>query len=492
MSPWGSHRGHGPRNVVVLLVSSAGVITSLALGAAVVISPEMAFLGIAAAMILAFVASRPTAVFYLTVVAAFISVPDFVPTSFAVGGIQVRFYEPLVVGSLLISLIRYRSVRQINGRVGAIFALLVTWVVIGVVLGNPVERAFTDLRLFIYLAIAFFVSSRIPRSELKKLLRTVPAILFVSAGATLLASMFGFGLAGMQTDITGGSDAASRLISPATYPSIVVLSGVLALVIAGRLTLSASWAYWLPALAIVFLSFTRNSVISLGAAAIFALFALRSVRSVVRVAAYTAATVAIASLVYVFVSGYRNVAGVGWVAAQADAFSARVLDGISGQAIATDGSAQFRFEQENAYLIPEIGNSPLIGHGFGFAYKPIFTGRFLNEKSEDLQYYAHNFYLWLLVKSGFLGMSLFVYSIMTPVVRLLRSRDSESIACGAAGAGMLAACVVVPMPLGSPTALLLGVVAGICANLAFVPAVPSVKPSTPSASGLERKASIHA
>lgn len=62
-------------------------------------------------------------------------------------------------------------------------------------------------------------------------------------------------------------------------------------------------------------------------------------------------------------------------------FDTRLLGGIGGQGLETDGSAQFRFQKETVYLYPQISNSSVLGHGFGYAYNPIDTGRFFSGKS---------------------------------------------------------------------------------------------------------------
>lgn len=115
-------------------------------------------------------------------------------------------------------------------------------------------------------------------------------------------------------------------------------------------------------------------------------------------------------------------------------------------------------------FLPEIQKSPLWGNGFGYAYKPINTGRALSDKSENLQCYAHNFYLWLLVKAGPVGFLLFLVPIARVLVAALRGSGHVALTTGALAAGLLAVSFVAPMPLGSPTAVLLGLVTGACAG----------------------------
>lgn len=452
------------------LVFSVGVAAlALIMGAGVAVNATVTLLVLAVVLAIGIVAWRPRLAIYATLVLSLISVPDVIPMSFSVSGYTVQFYEPLLILALIYTLARLKADRVSNLRVMVLLLLFPLWGLVGLIAGNPMSRVLFDMRMFIDLPIAFVVASRVARIESVRRvsLSILPVILWTSAGFTVLASIFHFGLAGMQSDATGSTDEAARLISPATYPAVAVLCGVLALTISGKMGLSASRNYWIPSLILVFLSLTRNVLIAVAVAAVFALIASRSSRSSGRLVTYLVGIVGVSVVVYLLASSLTSIAVFAWLDDQLNAFGSRVLGGISSQALAKDGSAQFRFEQEDAYLVPQIWNSPIWGHGFGFAYKPLLTGRALNDKSTNLQYYAHNFYLWILVKSGVAGLALFVVSVCLPPLRLIRRFDPISLATGAATLGLLASSFVAPMPLGTPTALLLGVVAGACSTTWF-------------------------
>ncbi|WP_213576696.1 O-antigen ligase family protein [Rhodococcus sp. USK13] len=421
-------------------------------------------------------AQNPDRIVYATIFLAFLSVPNSFPTSFYVMGVQVRFYEPFLVMSVCYVALRYRR-RSRFGVTGIVLAIAFG-VVLAILLSNPVSRIYIDTRLFIYLPMAYFVASRFfVIVNTRAVLRMIPWVLWISAISTIAASALGSKLAQMQSEAAGSTAEATRLIGPATYAAVVVVSGVIALVIGGYATIRETWIYWTPALPLMLLSFSRNILISIFVAGLFALVASRSWPAVVRLIRTVVVTVLGLGLLYWSLSGLAGIPGVSWIQAQADGFLIRVVGGIGGQAINQDGSAQFRFQQENAYLVAEIYESPLWGHGFGFAYKPINTGRAISDKSENLQYYAHNFYLWILVKAGLVGFLLMLIPIARVLGAALRGGGPVRLATGAAAAGLLAVSIVAPMPLGSPTAVLLGLVIGACAGASAVDRRQGGKPS---------------
>jgi O-antigen ligase len=131
--------------------------------------------------------------------------------------------------------------------------------------------------------------------------------------------------------------------------------------------------------------------------------------------------------------------------------------------MAVDSSVLSRL-RENRNLIHAIGTAPALGHGLGYAYqapsgKPGFFEATLGTT------YAHNFYLWLLVKAGVLGMIGFGLFAVVPVARALRTASVEAKAAAIVAVSLLTICVVNPLPLGTNNALALGMSIG--AAMAF-------------------------
>ncbi|WP_432246051.1 O-antigen ligase family protein [Arthrobacter sp. G.S.26] len=441
----------------------------IASGVGVVHSPSATVAMIFGTLVVIGLSLRPTAAVYLTILLAATTLPEVVPTTFRLAGFSFRAYEPFLVVSAIYVLVRYKSSRSANIKVCFLVFLFLAWSILGLSFGNPPLKIVADVRLPIYMAIAYAIGLRIAGTDLShRVLSTFRISLWFSAGITLLSSTTGLPINGREADSTlnlqGTGDEAIRLLSAATYPSLAVLCSVIALAIAGRASLWSTISFGAPALFIVVVSFSRNSILGIGVAAIYAIIAARKTRAMTRALSIASGILTAAIAVVIAEPLLRATSGGSWLVQQIEAFQGRVLGGLTTDGLATDGSAQFRFEQEDFYLLPKIWDSPLIGHGFGYAYKPLFTGRIV--ASDDFQYYAHNFYLWLLVKTGIIGLAIFVFALVLPLFHAQRHLGAQSLATGAAAVGLLACSFVAPMPLGSPTSVLLGVLAGICAAAA--------------------------
>jgi O-antigen ligase len=136
-----------------------------------------------------------------------------------------------------------------------------------------------------------------------------------------------------------------------------------------------------------------------------------------------------------------------------------VLGGVSASALAVDQSTLDRLVEDD-HLIPAIGRAPVFGHGLGYAYQLPF-GNDPTGFTETLgTTYAHNFYLWWMVKAGALGMAAFVLFALVPVVRALRCGTAPAKISAAVAIGLLVMCNVDPLPEESPNGLTLGLVLG--------------------------------
>jgi O-antigen ligase len=129
---------------------------------------------------------------------------------------------------------------------------------------------------------------------------------------------------------------------------------------------------------------------------------------------------------------------------QAAVFNDRVVSGLNSVTINEDTSVRAR-AREDAYALKAAGSAPVLGHGFGYAYQPAFgePGHFAATRG---QYYAHNFYLWLLMKTGAIGLLLMLWIMLAPAVRGLFSSSSVSRAVAATGLGLLTSMVFAPYP----------------------------------------------
>jgi O-antigen ligase len=272
----------------------------------------------------------------------------------------------------------------------------------------------------------------------------------------------GLRLAGRAESLEETTGApAIRLLTATQVPALVVLTALVAAHIIGRARPSVSEALGVPALLITLLSFSRNTLIALAVAAAVALVASWTWSAVSRTAVLAAGCavllgIALPAMLFLL----QNTTAAVWLSDQLNAFSHRV----STAALAVDSSALARLH-ENTNLIRAIAEAPLDGHGLGYAYQMPFgkSGSFSATLGTT---YAHNFYLWLLVKSGVIGMANFAVFAVTPVWRAVRSSSAAAKISAATGAALLAICVVDPLPLEPANSLALGMALGAAMGFA--------------------------
>nr|WP_236977788.1 MULTISPECIES: O-antigen ligase family protein [Mycobacterium] len=291
--------------------------------------------------------------------------------------------------------------------------------------------------------------------------------LWFSAGMAILGSSGGIRLAGRTESLQADTgDAANRVITSSLIPAIAVLTALVAAQIAGRVRPSAYLALGLPALVIAVLAFSRNTILSVGVAAVVAFFASMgwsAVRRAARLTLIGAGILAVTIPLALFLLG-DSTAGV-WLANQITGFSHRVLGRSTGTALTEDPSTLARFA-EDRHLNEAIAAAPVFGHGLGYAYQLPFGGDDPTEFTQTLgTTYAHNFYLWWLAKSGTVGMLGFAVFALAPLVRALRSASVPAKVSAATSVGLLVMCVIDPLPEDPANSMTLGVALG--AAMAF-------------------------
>lgn len=395
-----------------------------------------------------------------TFVAAFISLPAQIPLSFNVAGSELRLYEPLLVACAA----RYVFVRPSNGLLTkvllAMSGVVVIWGAVGLAAGNPANRVLSDTRPLVLLICAALVVGKLQFGLLtpRRDTRLLSILFWVSAMTTVAAAVTTLEIGGQQASPADSTEELPRLISPSTYLAAAALAMLLVYWLTGRPGLGLAWTIGLPATLLVFLSFTRNSVVLILTAALFGTIALRAYRRGLQLAFRLAVTIGVAAAAHWVL---MSTSGANWLTEQLEFFSSRVLGGLAPGALSEDPSAQYRLSQENPYLYHEIASSPIVGHGFGFAYRPLLTGRYVFSDNDALQSYAHNFYLWIFVKTGVLGALLFLGALVRTMWAGLRSGTAWNVAGTATLVGCLASSVVAPMPLGSPSSLIVGGLVGL-------------------------------
>ncbi|AFC42229.1 O-antigen ligase family protein [Mycobacterium intracellulare] len=331
----------------------------------------------------------------------------------------------------------------------------------GFATGNPDLTVTREATTMIEMAIGFVLAMFVVYSgHVRWSIRVMIVILWFSAAMAIISSLYAIRLAGRAESLEGttGAGQAVRIILSTQTPATAVLSALVAAPIVGRVRPMAYLALGVPALSISLLSFSRNTLISMGVAAAVALLGSLSWAAVRR--AVVAATVGLA-VVAVAVPGslfllQRSKTGA-WLADQYVAFNQRVLGGVTSSALAVDDSALERLREINL-LKETIAQAPFFGHGLGYVYQPP-TG---DDEFHRYLYpaYSHNFYLWWLAKAGAVGMAAFVLFALTPVILALRCAPAPAKISAAVAAGLLAISAVWPLPEMPMDALGLGMALG--------------------------------
>ncbi|MBW4813356.1 O-antigen ligase family protein [Rhodococcus qingshengii] len=400
------------------------------------------------------------------------TLPFQVPSAIGVGGFSFRLYEPILAAAFGWALTRRDTLNRLPK---ATLALLLTMVGLGIVvalLGNasPI-RIIGDVRFVIETAMAALVAAVVVRDQKAKLAsaKSMRASLWISAAFTLLASAGVVTLSGRSEaanlDQAAGADAATRILAAATFFALATLCVSIAAAVVGKLSMRATWTWWGPALLILFLAFSRNHLVGIAVTILVALVAARSFTRSTKtlyVAAWAAlAIVAIAALSPLI----SDLPGGAWIDSQVQSYSSRVLEGFDSAVTSTDSSTVYR-DMEIAKLQVVVEDSPLIGHGYGFAYqRPIGQrGTFFYERAP---YYSHNFYWWTLAKTGVVGLLLFLAAALSPLVVAMRdSSPGWGKAFAATLGGLLAVCWVAPLPIDAPSSAVIGAILGCTAGLA--------------------------
>ncbi|RXZ72224.1 hypothetical protein ESP51_04900 [Agromyces albus] len=412
----------------------------------------------------------PRVLVYAAVASAFVTLPSAIPMTYAIGPYSFRLYEPLLIAAAVYVVSAFPATSKVRALEVALFGFVVIWSIVGLTNGSDIAFIIADVRMLVYLALAYSIASRIMRTSMVAgIVRLLLPLLWISAAFTLLGSVAGIPIAGREeyASLSLSADAATRILSPSTYLSVAVVCIAASVVIAGRVPFKRTLPWMIPAIFIAALSFSRNAIISVAVAALVGLIAGGSASTWMRAVSYAAIAVVVGAAAWVLLSATSSLPVSAWALQQVNSFTGRVIEGISLNAISNDTSAQYRLGQENPFLLSSIAQQPVFGHGFGHPYKPLFTGRFASEaEAEALSRFAHNFYLWAWVKAGAVGLVLFLVATVAPAIASMRLRTGAGIGAAAGLLGLLAAAFVAPMPLGVPTGFLVGLLAGACAGLA--------------------------
>jgi O-antigen ligase len=422
---------------------------------------------------------RPQVMAWIALFLAFASLPPKLPVGNGLWPFGMYTYHVVLLLAIAFLIPRAR-LRFSEYLIPGIFLLTVAYfTVAGMAAGHDPERVSREALFLVEMVAGFVLALLIVRAGfVREAIRVTGVVLWFSAGMILASSLTGLELIGRSVSLeadTGGAQAI-RLITYTETPAQAVLAALVAAQIVGRARLSLHLTLGIPALLITLLSFSRDALIVLAVTAVTALLATlgwMAIRRVAMLAAAAAALVGVVLPISLFLL-HSSEAGA-WLSDQLNAFSDRVIGGVSPTAMAVDSSTQDRL-RENANLLAAFSDAPLTGHGLGYAYQLPFgkAGSFTATLGTT---YSHNFYLWWLVKAGVVGMASFAAFALTPVVRGVRSAVPAAKTAAAVCAGLLVACVVGPLPLEPAQSLTLGLALGAALGFVRTPPTGEVEPS---------------
>jgi len=419
-----------------------------------------------------------------TAVVAFATTPGQVPSFIAVGPTGVHVFEPFLAALVIRLYLRDRSTMRPGSpspskAVVWLCASVLVGVLIGLVRGFGLHAVVFDSRPLVHVALGAYAASKLRTDERNKVVAVLPWLLGSAAALMVVASVTGLELSGRSETpelyrigggyLTHSAGGATRFITPTTSLALVTLVASACLLLLGVQLKRPVIRFIGPALVIVGISFSRNIILGVSVGLLVGLLGAIAAGRGGTYINRLMMSLPLACVLAIAMSPLLLFGPVSvWVGDQAEGYEARVLGGLDRRTQALDTSTQDRI-REDRYLLDAISQSPILGKGAGFPYKPA-EGPVGGFAAGDGRLYAHNFYLWLWAKYGAFGVLAFatlVGSALIDAVRRIHRRD----ALGAAMPGVIIAVMVVsifaPYPEGYPTAVLVG---GLVGGVHFRPA----------------------
>lgn len=471
--------------VLIGLVLAATLACSFCVGISIILPILLS----GAFLFLVLAVRNPSWFVHMLLIVLFATRTEQMPRGVRAAGVFIYYHEFLIVSAVGYAIFLLRSdavaYAALKGllamRVFAVFSgVLALGVLIALINGHTPWDIQFDLRPVVDMLLVGFVAATVVASnDWRRYIKTIAFILSMSAVAMVYASVTGTALGGRTETaelyasggraLAGGSSAI-RYLTDSTAFAMAALLGCVAVLIIGKARLAYILPILVPALVISLLSFSRNTLLALGGTILCAILVsvlrgnfLRGLAKVVLIPLVGAAAVLV-------LSGFSTVLGAeDWVQTQVSGYSNRVIAGLSEANERADTSARYR-QEENSYISKTGAESPLVGSGFGTHYKPP-SGKRGSYYAVNGTMYTHNFYNWVYVKLGILGLATFV-GVLFASIRPSALRHREYILlCYASSTlvGLGLAMFVTPMPIDQPGSSVIGIVLGVCVGAQALP-----------------------
>ena len=467
----------GPfRHVDILVV--VGIVAAGAIGALTANRQLPVAAGLVGALLLVAIQVRHSrAMIALGLLLPLLPVLRGVPISIVLAGRSIYFSDVLLPLGLALAIASLQSSppwRRVAGGAAPFAVVLALGTAIGLMNGWSVSFILRDIRGPIYLLLAFTATVLLFRkADGRAALRVMACVLWSAAILVTVESLTGRQLLAGRVETvdriapglsSAGLDATRFLVAPKDLALLCCCAG-LVLLLRGGGPKMLPWGpvILLPSLGLVFFSFSRRAFLAFAVAIVFVFLVTRLSRVIVRVLVMAPVVVGIFA-----VSVLMPLSADSYVSRQANAFSDRVLTGLGSEARSQDKGLAFR-DSEDEYAVKSVLSSPVVGLGLGATYRPDLPGQpFQGEDEAYGRTYAHNFYLWLGVKLGVLGLAAFALFVLRPVAAATsitsRSNDPNDQVLLAVAAGVVGLCAVnwvAPIFNEPATAVVLGCALGI-------------------------------
>ncbi|WP_448614616.1 O-antigen ligase family protein [Modestobacter sp. URMC 112] len=427
-----------------------------------ILGPGTLTLALAATILASALIVWPQAALYGAIILGLATLPSFVQTSVHPGPLVVFLFEPLLLFSVVHTALDIRP--KVSRQAQLVACCIGAMAIIGWLRDTNPARNLQEMLWLLDVAGSLYVAAGVVKSgSWLGIKRVVAGVLVWSASMVGLAAVGLGGIEGASAAHLGDQAIeATRVLTNTVFLALATVTACAVGICTGRVRARQTVVFWAPSSFILLLSFSRNSLICLAVALSFAIMLTdrrsSSLRRLVSASALLSLTVSVA---FIFTQG--TVLGE-WMRRQGTAYQERVFGGLSGSGLTRDPSAQARV-QETENLTTHMLDSPFFGHGLGYAYQQPFgdTGSFTATVGP---YYAHNFWLWLLVKGGIPLSILFTVALLAPLANARLWKDPHGSIAAATGAGLTAVCLVAPLPLDASNSLLYGLVLGLAAGIA--------------------------
>lgn len=447
------------------------VIAALITTAAALVAPTITFVGLIGLCALLVIRDRWYVLAPLSLFLAATTLPTFVPNALGFAGFSFRTYEPVLVLAFMWALTKRELIgRETRRCIYMLSGFVLVGCLVAVAEAAAPVRIIGDARYIAEAVMAVIVAAVVVADgpSRKATVSTLRVSLWISMVFTILAAAGIVAIEGRseaaELDMSEAADSATRILGAATFFALATVCVCFALSVLGQASLRVTWSWWVPAIMVLFLAFSRNHLVAVAVTLLIAFLAVRSLHRMVK-AVFVGLVIALGLGALTLVSpSLSDLPGGAWVNVQINSYTSRVLDGFDSTVTSKDSSTVYR-ENEIVALRKASSDAPILGHGFGFAYqKPQGPkGTFFFERAP---YYSHNLYWWAAAKTGIVGLVLLLGASVLPLLLgLRRNADPRGTAFAATLGGLLVVCWVAPLPLAAPSSVVFGAVLGAAVAL---------------------------